>query len=282
MNYFTYSLHTDSNYTQSQCHITRKSVFMKMNQTTLCSHCTKLQEQKEQQHYFISHLTHEVRNPLTLISSSLQLLETECPSVKNSVLWSQIREDVQSTIGLLQDISAFNNINKLTLTEFPAEDFLSSITRSFSSYMEQRNILFSAYQSPSIASVSLKADRRKLQEALTNLLINAADALCDPKSALSGPRKIDFTAEHFDKILHIHVKDNGPGIPNEYLETLFDPFVTHKASGTGLGLSIVKSVAELHGGHISVEISSELTSSELTCCEPVCSYTDFHLEIPVM
>lgn len=245
---------------------------MKTNFTTLCEHCSKLEEQKEQQYYFISHLTHEVRNPLTLISSSLQLLETECPSVKTSVLWSQIREDVKSTICLLQDISAFNNISKLTLTEFSAEDFLSSITHSFSSYMAQRNILFSAYQSPSIASLSLKADRRKLQELLTNLLINAADALCDPKSVLPDPHKIDFTAEHFDKILHIHVKDNGPGIPDEYLKTLFDPFVTHKVSGTGLGLSIAKSVAELHGGIISVE----------TSCEPACSYTDFHLEIPVI
>lgn len=243
---------------------------MKTNSTNLCDQCSQIEELKQQHQYFVSHLSHEVRNPLTLISSSLQLLEKECPSVKDSSLWTQIREDVDFTICLLQDISSLNNAAKLTLTEFNAGEFLSSLAVSIGSYMEQRNICFSIHLNDSISLVSLHGDRRKLQEALTNLLINAADAVCDP--ACSHLRTINLTAEYFDKNLHIHVKDNGPGIPDTYLSTLFDPFITHKSTGTGLGLSIVKRVAELHGGSVSVE----------TSCDTDYSYTDFCFRIPAI
>jgi signal transduction histidine kinase len=72
--------------------------------------------------------------------------------------------------------------------------------------------------------------------------------------------------------LHIHVRDNGPGIPEEYRDTLFDPFVTHKLHGTGLGLSIVKNIMVQHGGTITV---STCTAQPDTC-------TDFCLTLPVL
>lgn len=259
---------------------------MKNSSENLCSNCKKIKEINEQHRLFISHLSHEVRNPLTLISSSLQLLEKECPAVKDSVLWSQILEDVHSTVCLLQDISALNNAGKLSLTVFHAKEFLSALAISFSSFMKEHNIYFTVQLAESLSFVSLTADRQKLQEAITNLLINAADALCGTdtkhisanisfKSNTSCPSAIHseilFSADLQDDMLCIHVKDNGPGIPDEYLETLFDPFVTHKSTGTGLGLSIVKSAATLHGGSITVETSTDTPDS----------YTDFCLRVPV-
>lgn len=244
---------------------------MKNHPEHLCTDCSSIEELKKQHHYFVSHMSHEIRNPLTLVSSSLQLLEMECPSVKNSFLWSQIREDIQNTICLLQEISSFNNSGKQNLSEFSLKQFLSSLSMSISSYMEQKNISFSLLTEPSADDLILTADRRKLQEALTNLLINASDALLESKTVLHSHPQIILTAECFDKILHIHVKDNGPGIPDSYLPTLFDPFVTHKSSGTGLGLAIVKNVVELHGGTISVQTSQI----------PGESYTDFYIQIPV-
>jgi nitrogen-specific signal transduction histidine kinase len=72
--------------------------------------------------------------------------------------------------------------------------------------------------------------------------------------------------------LQIHIHDNGPGIPEEYLSTLFDPFVTHKAHGTGLGLSITENIAKQHGGTITVH----------TCTTLPDTYTDFCLSLPVL
>ena len=264
---------------------------MNTKPTITQSQPSEIEALKEQHQYFISHLSHEIRNPLTLISSSLQLLEKECPSVTSSKLWPQIREDVQNTIHLLQDVSSLNNLTKQNRSEFSAEEFLSTLALSFQSYMKQRNIHFSTQLDASISSVKLNADRRKLQEAITNLLINAADAASSQDSCTLQPdassqdpctlqpdassqdsctlqsagSKIQLSAKVCDEFLHIHVRDNGSGIPQSYLATLFDPFVTHKSTGTGLGLAIVKRVAELHKGTISVD----------TCCEPEHSYTDF-------
>lgn len=282
---------------------------MSTKSTITQSQTSEIEALKEQHQYFISHLSHEIRNPLTLISSSLQLLEKECPSVTSSKLWPQIREDVQNTIHLLQDVSSLNNLTKQNRSEFSAEEFLSALALSFQSYMEQRNIHFSTQLDASISSVKLNADRRKLQEAITNLLINAADAAssqdscalqsdassqdsyalqsadalqdsCTLQSAdssqdfctsQSAGSKIQLSAKVCDDFLHIHVRDNGSGIPQSYLATLFDPFVTHKSTGTGLGLAIVKRVAELHKGIVTVD----------TCCEPEHSYTDFCFTIAI-
>lgn len=114
----------------------------------------------------------------------------------------------------------------------------------------------------------INCDELKLREALINLLINAADAVVSGNSA----PQILLQAEYTEKHLHIHVKDNGPGIPDIYLPTLFDPFVTHKKGGTGLGLNIVKNIVERHHGTVTVTAS----------CIPGHSGTDFCISIPAV
>lgn len=249
---------------------------MQTKSNVLLEQTSELEELKKQHQYFISHLSHEIRNPLTLISSSLQLLEKECPSVVSSSLWPQIKEDIHSTICLLQDVSSLNHIETLHLTCFHAEEFLLALAHSFDSYMKQRKICLSIQLQPNISTLTLYADRRKLQEALTNLLINAADAL-ESCTTQSAPRKIELSANAADTLssetmLQIHIRDNGSGIPDAYLDTLFEPFVTHKPTGTGLGLPIVKRVAELHHGSIFVD----------TACTQDNSYTDFLFQIPLI
>ena len=216
---------------------------------------------------FLSRLAHEIRNPLTLISSSLQLLESDCPSVAQSDLWIQIQEDLQSVFRLLNDISALNTGQTLRLSSIPAEPFLSSAAASFHPLAVSRNIFFSADLSAIPSTVFISCDKIKLREALINLLVNAADAV----SSCSTQPQILLHAEIKDNCLYIHVKDNGPGIPENYIPTLFDPFVTHKSNGTGLGLNIVKTVTDLHHGTVTVS----------TCCIPEHSGTDFCISLPL-
>ena len=85
-----------------------------------------------------------------------------------------------------------------------------------------------------------------------NLVNNAIDALVEHK--IINPR-IDIIAEtnNLTNQVQITIRDNGMGIPNEIIKTLFDPFVTRKkANGTGLGLAIVKQYVIAHGGEIKV------------------------------
>lgn len=240
---------------------------MKQSVTDSCSSCTKLAEQNKHYHTLISQISHEVRNPLTLICSSLQLIEKECPSVTAAALWPQLQQDVQDTIRLLNEISLLNRSTVCSSKVFSVWELLCGISVSFQPLMLEKQITFHASISSELQHYSAVGDPILLKEALWNLLLNAADAV-SASPMVQG--LISLTAAVDKDQLQIHIYDNGIGIPSEYLPTLFDPFVTHKSGGTGLGLCIAKAAAQQHKGSLTVKSPASA---------PFC--TDFCLMLPV-
>lgn len=194
--------------------------------------------------YLLSKISHELRNPLALAYSTLQLIETQHPETKDFKYWSELRDDIEYTIQLLQEFSSFNNIEHLHKTMFSSYEFLSKICLSFAASLTSESITFTS-KLPAELPVLL-ADKLKLQEVILNLLKNA-------KEAISKQGSINLHAFVESHILNIQISDTGCGIPDEYLESLFDPFVTYKPEGTGLGLAISKQFIEAHGGNIFVD-----------------------------
>ena len=96
-------------------------------------------------------------------------------------------------------------------------------------------------------------DRQMLRRVLLNLIQNAADALADAK--IAAP-KINVSLRREGDFFVIDVEDNGPGIPVEMRDVIFDPYVTTKHTGTGLGLAIVKKIAIEHGGMVTADAGS--------------------------
>ena len=90
-----------------------------------------LQKLLDSQQYTISKISHEVRNPLTLIYSTFQLIESSHPETRDFSHWSELREDIEYTISLLQELSAYNNSEHLHLSTFSAQDFFGQICLSF-------------------------------------------------------------------------------------------------------------------------------------------------------
>jgi signal transduction histidine kinase len=111
---------------------------------------------------------------------------------------------------------------------------------------------------------AMEADRYRLIRVFGNLIRNAREAI----GMREGSRLI-FSVEQIEpNNVRFVVSDNGPGIPNELLPQIFEPFVTHgKADGTGLGLAISKAVVEAHHGTITVASSEKGTT--------------FHIDLPV-
>ena len=97
-------------------------------------------------------------------------------------------------------------------------------------------------------------DRRLVSQALTNLLMNAADATAMRVRA-DGEQKgtIDVSIESDDALVTLAVADDGIGLPAEDRDRLTEPYVTHKPKGTGLGLAIVKKIMEDHGGRLALD-----------------------------
>ena len=85
----------------------------------------------ENHHTEVSMIAHEIRNPLTLVSSSLQIIEAQHPEVREFSSWNQTMEDVRFMCSLLNDLSTFNNSNSLHHSVFSIERLLKNIAVSF-------------------------------------------------------------------------------------------------------------------------------------------------------
>ncbi|MBV9878821.1 MAG: hypothetical protein JO025_29100 [Verrucomicrobia bacterium] len=97
---------------------------------------------------------------------------------------------------------------------------------------------------------SVQGDSIQLQQVLLNLILNAADALAE---VVDRPRELTIVSRAESGGVRVEVKDNGVGIENEKMESIFQPFYTTKASGMGLGLSISRSIIKNHGGQLRVQ-----------------------------
>ncbi len=208
----------------------------------------------------VSTISHEVRNPLALISSSLQLLETQHPEVKDFYGWTQTMEDVDFMRQLLDELSLFNNGSTIRPTVFSMERLLKNISISFAiSLNEQDGIEFTSKIPSDMGDFT--GDKLKLEQVILNLLRNAKDAVGESGSIMLSATR------HTDSI-HIAVKDSGCGIPHERLESIFEPFRTYKSGGTGLGLALSRQIITAHGGTISVD-SKEGDGSVFSIVLPV-------------
>jgi two-component system sensor histidine kinase FlrB len=100
--------------------------------------------------------------------------------------------------------------------------------------------------------LTIAANRDALKGALLNLVTNA-------DQAATGPANILLHAHRFGGRVHLCVTDDGPGVPEDIRNKLFEPFFTTRPQGTGLGLSVVQAVAAAHGGTVSVSTSGQGT-----------------------
>ena len=214
----------------------------------------------ENYHTSISTISHEIRNPLTLISSSLQVMEMQHPEVKEFSNWHTTLDDIHFICSLLDDLSTLNNSRKIRPTVFNIGKLIKNVVVSFviSLDAEDSDIDFSSSVDPAIGDFT--GDKIKLEQVLLNLLKNAKEAVDEDGSIFLSAKKMG------DSIV-ISCKDDGCGIPDEYMDTLFEPFVTHKTNGTGLGLSLCKGIVEAHQGTICVH-SEEGKGTEFTVTLP--------------
>ncbi len=108
---------------------------------------------------------------------------------------------------------------------------------------------------------SIEADRDQMSQVLTNVMINARDAIGNAAGTITVAANIVKAGEKFpfgtlpedEPFIHFSVTDDGPGIPAANLARIFDPFFTTKKNGTGLGLAITQQIITLHGGHLFIE-----------------------------
>lgn len=207
--------------------------------------------------YFLSNMSHEIRTPLNAILGFVNLLIGEEISKKHRRYLDIILNSGENLLSIINDILDFS---KLRSGEFMIEPKVFSVHEKISHTMElfvasasSKNITITSFIDPKIPS-ELFADPLRITQILSNFLSNAIKF-----THHGGIIYVEASCEN--NMLRIKVKDNGIGISDEDLKSVFLPFsqVKHaknvKNYGTGLGLSICHQLAKHMGGDVSVNSS---------------------------
>lgn len=194
-------------------------------------------------------LAHEVRNPLGGIALYSSMLERELadrPKAKKAA--TRITQGVRTLDRLVREILDFAQEDRLDRHRLKLGMVLTSIEESTMHWAQETGA--SILINPAAHQVDIECDPQRLGQVLLNLMINGMQAAGKGgRVQLSAQAKADGSAV-------IEIWDNGPGIPADVRDRIFNPFFTTKDAGTGLGLAIVHRIVEAHGGTIRVSNDS--------------------------
>lgn len=194
-------------------------------------------------------VAHEIKNPLTPMKLSIQQLQRVFdPNDPNSKMKiDRVAQSIIEQIDALTSIAnAFANFAKMPqprMERLELRSLLESLVAVFEAQDSCKIGLFA-----SLEAVYIQGDKEMLLRVINNLVTNGIQAI---PSDRKGKIHVILTAD--ERRVTIEVTDNGTGIPEEQLSTVFEPYFTTKSTGTGLGLAMVKQIVEGHGGTIEVK-----------------------------
>ena len=189
-------------------------------------------------------LMHDLRTPIKNIPQITAFLREDGA---NEDLLAMLDESSQQASDILDDFLDFVREKPIEIEAVPLKEVVESAIKLANNRKKIEPITLEVTLD---GKANLAGDPSKLKRLIMNIISNAVDVLFDLKVA--DPR-ISVKAEIKDDHACLSISDNGPGIPDDLLPILFEPFTTkNKKEGTGLGLTIVKQYVEAHGGEINV------------------------------
>lgn len=204
------------------------------------------QEQLQATGRLAAEIAHQLKNPLGIINNAAYTLQR---TVKEGKTITQqiriIREEVERSDRIITELMGYarlteGQVEKLSITE-ELDRAIDQVFPPGAKYEVRIRRDYGAALPP------LLAQRGHLTEVFVNLLQNS-------REAMDGRGEIEITATYSDDYaIVVTIADNGPGIPPDKQNKIFEPYFTTKEKGTGLGLAIVKHNTELYNGTVSVE-----------------------------
>jgi two-component system sensor histidine kinase FlrB len=150
---------------------------------------------------------------------------------------------------LIEDMLLYSREGKVGEEFFSSQTLLDELYQGLEPQLELSQTHFITKNNE--RNVMIHGNRQMILSALTNLAMNAIQAMKESDSKEAG--KIEVTLTKEDDNVCIALKDNGPGISLELQEQIFNPFYTTRTQGTGLGLAVVQAVAKAHDGSVQLE-----------------------------
>jgi two-component system OmpR family sensor kinase len=209
----------------------------------------QIEEKRQAQRRLVADTSHELRNPLTVIRTNLDLLGRELEPQMRVEVYHEAEQEVERMVRLVEELMMITTLDRSTaLHRVPVRlDVLASeLTAKMQLAYPERVLKLSAPE-----ELTVLGDRDKLIQIAMNLIENAARYTLD-----QGMIQVSLRAEAGQAVLE--VRDNGIGIDSKHFPYLFDRFYrvdparSRASGGTGLGLPIVQLLTNLHGGEVRV------------------------------
>lgn len=188
-------------------------------------------------------VAHEIGNPLTSISSYVQILKDMDFDEFTKESLETISRHINRITAIVRQMSSFTKATKEDAQKKGIEEIIESTFQLVKYDKRMKNIKVATVIPKDIPAV--KVDGDQLEQVFINIVLNAADAMID-----GG--ELTIRALRNENNIDIEISDTGKGIPKEYIERIFDPFFTTKERGTGLGLSVSYAIMRGFRGNIFV------------------------------
>lgn len=187
----------------------------------------------------ISGLAHQLRSPLNGMNMRLELLRREAGEAGEKHI-DKLRHEVTRLDEAIEVLLRFMRPEQLKVSDFDMNELL----RELGARLNTEKIKVDYQLDPALPAI--QADRGLINEALTNLITNA-------EQAMSGGGELTISSRLLGATVEVTIADRGPGIDKEQLDRIFDLYYTTKTGGSGLGLPFAMRAIELNGGKIVIE-----------------------------
>ncbi|MCK5366030.1 MAG: PAS-domain containing protein [Gammaproteobacteria bacterium] len=193
-------------------------------------------------------VSHELRNPLGTIRSSFAIVSNHLQATHGPVsrALDRIERNIDRCVTIIDELLAYTRVRDMHLEHVAIDDWLTDLVVD----EDVPHAISMVLNCQSEATVSI--DRERLRRAILNLLQNACQAFTESEYECTQAT-VAISTRMVDGSLAIHVADNGPGIPEDIRERIFEPLFSTKSFGVGLGLPLVRQIVEQHGGEIAVD-----------------------------
>jgi signal transduction histidine kinase len=194
-------------------------------------------------------LAHEIRNPLTSVKLNIQkVMESENLKGLEKDHLEISQEGIIQIEKFVKEMLNYTRVAELNLDYFSLEQIIDESEKMLSDYFKQKDVSVEVKAEKGIPPVHVDAD--KLRQVIVNLFRNSCEAV------IKGGKIEVFLSllngQSGDRV-KIEIFDNGPGIPKENWDSIFEPFYTTKPTGIGLGLANARKIVEQHKGTIRIE-----------------------------
>ena len=205
-------------------------------------------------------IAHELRNPLGTIRSSFAIVGSHLQATHGPVARAleRIERNIDRCVTIIDELLAYTRVRDVHLEAVAIDDWLTEQVID-EDFPDSISVVLDCQ-----SGTTMLIDRERLRRAILNVLLNAWQAFTESEYQCAQPT-VTISTRVEDGHLALRVADNGPGIPEDIRERIFEPLFSTKSFGVGLGLPLVRQILDQHGGEIRVDTApGEGTAITLT------------------